>query len=457
MTETPPRRPRPRRTFSAFGDVRRMPSEYEIVTHAQNWTLRQNRASAFEQNPSSAANLWFLTYRDNSPLRARDWDAFRDPDALTYKAYVNLQADAETKVGGVLEAHAAAGADATLDAETVALLGHALTPSRYLCHGFQQVQAYIGYMAPSSYITNAAAFATADFLRRVTLIAYRTRELQLARPDSGIGAAERILWEEHDGWQPARKAVEYALVTYDWAEAFTALEPGPRPDPGRRPADPARPGGQGPRRRADLAAHLVPGRRLPPPRPVEPGPGRPGRGPAPGEPRRVRQVDRSLVRPGRRGGPGLGSAPRKDGRGLRDRRRRARENGQRTVPRRAARYGQRERIGASELTMQTARWRETINLDDLWEGEMTAVTVDGEVVLLVNLDGTVLAYSNRCPHQASALDEGDLDGETLTCAKHLWEFNAATGCGINPDDAQLTRFGCQVGEDGTIYVDIGPR
>ena len=105
--------------------------------------------------------------------------------------------------------------------------------------------------------------------------------------------------------------------------------------------------------------------------------------------------------------------------------------------------------------METARWRETINLDDLWEGDMTAVTLDGEVVLLVNLDGTVLAYSNRCPHQASNLDEGDLDGETLTCAKHLWEFNAVTGCGINPDDASLTRFGCQVGEDGTIYVDIG--
>jgi toluene monooxygenase system protein D len=70
MTETPAHKPRPRRTFSAFGDVRRMPSEYEIVTQGQNWTLRQNRAAAFEQNPSSAANLWFLTYRDNSPLKA---------------------------------------------------------------------------------------------------------------------------------------------------------------------------------------------------------------------------------------------------------------------------------------------------------------------------------------------------------------------------------------------------
>ena len=224
MTEMPARKPRPRRTFSAFGDVRRMPSEYEIVTHAQNWTVRQNRAATFEQNPSSVANLWFLTYRDNSPLRAENWDAFRDPDALTYKAYVNLQADAETKVHGALETHATAGADAVLDEGSVALLGHLFTPSRYLCHGFQQVQAYIGYMAPSSYITNAAAFSTADFLRRVTTIAYRTRELQLARPDSGIGTAERALWEGHDGWQPARKAIEYALVTYDWAEALTALD-----------------------------------------------------------------------------------------------------------------------------------------------------------------------------------------------------------------------------------------
>src|SRR4029077_834624 len=223
MTETPARKPRPRRTFSAFGDVRRMPSEYEIVTHAQNWTLRQNRTAAFEQNPSSAPNLWFLTYRENTPLKATDWDAFRDPDALTYKAYVNLQADAETRVRGVLEAHADARADSALDPAAVALLGGLFTPSRYLCHGFQQVEAYIGYMAPGSYITNAAAFATADFLRRVTTVAYRTRELQIAYPDSGIGSAERSLWEDHDGWQPPRKAIEYALVSYDFGEAFTAL------------------------------------------------------------------------------------------------------------------------------------------------------------------------------------------------------------------------------------------
>ena len=221
MTETP--KQRPRRTFSAFGDVRRMPSEYEIVTQGANWTLRQNRAATFEQNPSSAANLWFLTYRDNSPLKADDWDAFRDPAALTYRSYVTLQSDAETKLQGVLEAHADEGADVKLRPRSIALLGRLFTPSRYLCHGFQQVEAYIGFMAPSSYITSAASFSTADFLRRVTTIAYRTRELQIAWPEAGIGSMERAGWEDDDGWQPARKAIEYALVSYDWGEAFTAL------------------------------------------------------------------------------------------------------------------------------------------------------------------------------------------------------------------------------------------
>ena len=78
--------------------------------------------------------------------------------------------------------------------------GHLLTPSRYPCHGFQQVEAYIGYMAPSSYITNAAAFSSADFLRRVTTIAYRTRELQIGPPGFGhrlrgtvaVGGAPRL-------------------------------------------------------------------------------------------------------------------------------------------------------------------------------------------------------------------------------------------------------------------------
>ncbi|AFA71911.1 putative methane/phenol/toluene monooxygenase [Gordonia polyisoprenivorans VH2] len=220
----PARKPRKLRTFSAFGDVRRMPSEYEIVTHAQNWNTRDGRLSTFEQNTSSPLNLWFLTYRENSPFRADNWDGFRDPDQVAYRSYVNLQAEAQTKLDGMLDSYGEAGADDALSPEQVQILGSAFTPSRYLVHGFQQAQAYVAYMGPSSYVTSAGGYANADFLRRVTMIAYRTRSLQIAHPDSGIGSNERSLWEQHPAWQPAREAIERALVAYDWGEAFTALD-----------------------------------------------------------------------------------------------------------------------------------------------------------------------------------------------------------------------------------------
>ncbi|GAB6986529.1 Rieske 2Fe-2S domain-containing protein [Nocardioides pyridinolyticus] len=102
----------------------------------------------------------------------------------------------------------------------------------------------------------------------------------------------------------------------------------------------------------------------------------------------------------------------------------------------------------------TMQWQETIHIDDLWEGEMAPVEVDGTRVLLVNVDGVVKAYQNRCPHQAWALDEGDFDGETLTCVRHMWSFDAASGKGVNPDDTCLNGYPCEVGEDGMIRVDV---
>jgi toluene monooxygenase system ferredoxin subunit len=100
-------------------------------------------------------------------------------------------------------------------------------------------------------------------------------------------------------------------------------------------------------------------------------------------------------------------------------------------------------------------WRQAIQVDDLWEGEMTAVMIEGAQVLVVNIAGAFRAYSNECPHQASPLDEGVLEGARLTCARHLWEFNALTGLGMNPTGAQLKSYGCEARGDGTIYVDLG--
>jgi toluene monooxygenase system protein E len=211
-----------RRTWSNFGDLRRMPSEYETVTHNSNWTLRKERASALEASPSSPANLWFLTFRDRSPLHIKDWNGFRDPDEITYRRYVTMQDQQETVVASLLEKYSSADHDKTLSPAWRSCLARLFAPTRYPSHAMQMAYAYLAHMAPSSYISNCAAFAAADMLRRVSLTAYRTRELQKAWPRDGFGMAERTIWEAEAGWQGARKALELSLIAYDWAECFSA-------------------------------------------------------------------------------------------------------------------------------------------------------------------------------------------------------------------------------------------
>jgi toluene monooxygenase system ferredoxin subunit len=93
--------------------------------------------------------------------------------------------------------------------------------------------------------------------------------------------------------------------------------------------------------------------------------------------------------------------------------------------------------------------RKVASLDDLWNGEMIGLDVDGVSILLINVDDHIYAYSNFCPHQQSPLSEGTLSGTTLRCARHEWEFDACTGHGINPENACLKAFtvtieGCDI-------------
>jgi toluene monooxygenase system ferredoxin subunit len=93
-------------------------------------------------------------------------------------------------------------------------------------------------------------------------------------------------------------------------------------------------------------------------------------------------------------------------------------------------------------------------LDELWEGEMIALEIGGQVVLLVNVDGDIRAYANSCPHLRTRLSRGSLQRNVLTCSTHGWEFDVKTGQGINPRTACLDSFAVRV-EDGDILVDIG--
>ena len=102
------------------------------------------------------------------------------------------------------------------------------------------------------------------------------------------------------------------------------------------------------------------------------------------------------------------------------------------------------------------RWVEASTVDDLWEGDLLDVEVEGEQVMLVHfLGGGVKAFQGMCPHQEILLADGKWDPDTnvLLCHGHNWEFDLTSGMGINPDGCRLYEFQVRV-DDPQILVGI---
>ncbi|HVZ72483.1 MAG TPA: MmoB/DmpM family protein [Polyangia bacterium] len=94
------------------------------------------------------------------------------------------------------------------------------------------------------------------------------------------------------------------------------------------------------------------------------------------------------------------------------------------------------------------------SLRELWVGELRSVAVGGTPVLLVRLPDGVRAYEDRCAHKGVALSAGRLAGTVLTCGAHEWQYDVATGAGVNPARVCLRAFDVRVDGDD-VLVDVG--
>jgi nitrite reductase/ring-hydroxylating ferredoxin subunit len=64
---------------------------------------------------------------------------------------------------------------------------------------------------------------------------------------------------------------------------------------------------------------------------------------------------------------------------------------------------------------------------DVAPGAMRSVDVEGEELLLANVDGKFHALSRTCTHMGANLCEGRLDGRIVTCPRHGARFDVTTG------------------------------
>ncbi len=90
---------------------------------------------------------------------------------------------------------------------------------------------------------------------------------------------------------------------------------------------------------------------------------------------------------------------------------------------------------------------------DLEPGTCKSVELRDVGLALFNIDGTVYALDNTCPHAGGPLGEGTLEGTHIACPWHGWKFDVLTGtCLKNPSESwKVTSY--EIREtDGLIQV-----
>jgi toluene monooxygenase system protein E len=202
------------KTYSHLPAGRR-PTDYEITSSR----LHHHVERGFEVRVPAAD--WYERHQRGSRWQAPDWEAFADPRETTYAAYTAQQRDKEAFVDGLLATIDGSTYDRDLSPEARALLERAVLPLRFAFHGLQMIAAYVGQMAPSGRITIAATLQAADEMRRTHRLAYRMAQLRAVEPL--FGEDGRARFERDPAWQPLRRVIESLFVTWDWAEAFVAL------------------------------------------------------------------------------------------------------------------------------------------------------------------------------------------------------------------------------------------
>lgn len=91
--------------------------------------------------------------------------------------------------------------------------------------------------------------------------------------------------------------------------------------------------------------------------------------------------------------------------------------------------------------------------DELQPGQRRLAFIDGRSIVLFNIDGTIHAIDNSCPHNGASLASGQLEGCVLRCPAHGLRFDLQTGGMPGAGGLRLTTFPVRI-VDGKLLVSL---
>jgi len=96
--------------------------------------------------------------------------------------------------------------------------------------------------------------------------------------------------------------------------------------------------------------------------------------------------------------------------------------------------------------------------EEVAPGEGKTVRVEDRRIALFNLQGDFVAIDDACPHMRADLSSGQIEGRTVTCTWHGWQFDLDTGKCINVEWAKVRRYPIRLdGEDIHLTVEPDPE
>lgn len=99
-------------------------------------------------------------------------------------------------------------------------------------------------------------------------------------------------------------------------------------------------------------------------------------------------------------------------------------------------------------------YRRTIAADEIPPGEMRAVEVEEQPLLIANVEGEFYAVRNRCGESPLPLEYSELTGSELRCSWHGCRYDIRTGKRLDQGGERLTVFPVSV-EEGVVRVAVG--
>ncbi|HHH39614.1 MAG TPA: carboxymuconolactone decarboxylase [Sedimenticola sp.] len=85
-------------------------------------------------------------------------------------------------------------------------------------------------------------------------------------------------------------------------------------------------------------------------------------------------------------------------------------------------------------------WHDLVAVDEIPDREALYLEVDGRHLFVYRTGDEIRVYDSRCPHQVTDIPHLALEGTTLTCPKHEWQFDIESGECIAKGSRPLRRF-----------------